>query len=79
MDKENCALKLVDEIILYCYARSKKHKKNIKLDIACVVCFIMLSIIKIIIRFEYYSHFFVDFFLCFCMFSFVICVVINSF
>ena len=29
MDKENCALKLVDEIILYYDARSKK--KNIKL------------------------------------------------
>ena len=25
---KNCALKLVDEIILYYYARSKKHKKN---------------------------------------------------
>ena len=28
MNKENCALKLVDEIILYYVARSKKHKKN---------------------------------------------------
>ena len=28
MNKENCALKLVDEIILYYDARSKKHKKN---------------------------------------------------
>jgi len=28
MNKENCALQLVDEIILYYYARSKKHKKN---------------------------------------------------
>ena len=27
-NKENCALKLVDEIILYYDARSKKHKKN---------------------------------------------------
>ena len=27
MNKENCALKLVDEIILYYDARSKKHKK----------------------------------------------------
>ena len=26
MDKENCALKLVDEIILYYDARSKKHQ-----------------------------------------------------
>ena len=26
MNKENCALKLVDEIILYCDARSKKHQ-----------------------------------------------------
>ena len=33
MNKENCALKLVDEIILYYVydARLKKHKKNIKL------------------------------------------------
>ena len=29
MNKENCVLKLVDEIILYYDARSKKHKKNI--------------------------------------------------
>ena len=28
MNKENCALKLVDEIILYYDARSKKHKKR---------------------------------------------------
>ena len=28
MNKENCALKLVDEIILYYDARSKKHKKT---------------------------------------------------
>ena len=27
MKKENCALKLVDEIILYYDARLKKHKK----------------------------------------------------
>ena len=26
MNKENCALKLVDEIILYYDARSKKHQ-----------------------------------------------------
>ena len=26
MNKENCALKLVNEIILYYYARSKKHQ-----------------------------------------------------
>ena len=26
MNKENCALKMVDEIILYYYARSKKHQ-----------------------------------------------------
>jgi len=29
MNKENCALKLVDEIILYYDARSKKHQKTI--------------------------------------------------
>jgi len=28
MNKENCTLKLVDEIILYYDARSKKHKKK---------------------------------------------------
>ena len=30
MNKENCALKLVDEIILYYDARSKKHQSRIK-------------------------------------------------
>ena len=30
MNKENCALKLVDEIILYYDARSKKHKITLK-------------------------------------------------
>ena len=30
MNKENCALKLVDEIILYYEARSKKHKNTAK-------------------------------------------------
>ena len=28
MNKENCAFKLFDEIILYYDARSKKHKKS---------------------------------------------------
>ena len=28
MNKENCALKLVDEIILYYDAQSKKHQKR---------------------------------------------------
>ena len=28
MNKENCALKFVDEIILYYDARSKKHQRN---------------------------------------------------
>ena len=28
MNKENCALKLVNEIILYYDARSKKHQNN---------------------------------------------------
>ena len=28
MNKENCALKLVDEIILYYDARSKKHNRD---------------------------------------------------
>ena len=30
MNKENCALKLVDEIILYYDARSKKHQIRIE-------------------------------------------------
>ena len=34
-NKENCALKLVDEIILYYDARSKKHQ-IILLDVLCV-------------------------------------------
>ena len=29
MNKENCALKLVNEIILYYDARSKKHQNNL--------------------------------------------------
>ena len=29
MNKENCALKLVDEIILYYDAQSKKHQNHI--------------------------------------------------
>ena len=37
MNKENCALKLVDEIILYYDARSKKHQnKLLRLRISCV-------------------------------------------
>ena len=31
MNKENCELKLVDEIILYYDARSKKHHSNLKI------------------------------------------------
>ena len=34
MNKENCALKLVDEIILYYDARSKKHQ----ITILCTIC-----------------------------------------
>ena len=33
MNKENCALKLVDEVILYYDARSKKHQSVV----ACLV------------------------------------------
>ena len=36
MNKENCALKLVDEIILYYDARSKKHQ-IIFFSIFCVI------------------------------------------
>ena len=32
-NKENCALKLVDEIILYYDARSKKYQKTIRRDV----------------------------------------------
>ena len=42
MNKENCALKLVDEIILYYDARSKKHKKNP----VCIVFVKMPSVIR---------------------------------
>ena len=35
MNKENCALKLVDEIILYYDARSKKHQ-NLLLHVSAV-------------------------------------------
>ena len=38
MNKENCALKLVDEIILYYDARSKKHKKVANLVCAVLLC-----------------------------------------
>ena len=37
MNKENCALKLVDEIILYYDARSKKHQNTVlKLVFFCI-------------------------------------------
>ena len=32
MNKENCALKLVDEIILHYDARSRKHKITLKMS-----------------------------------------------
>ena len=38
MNKENCALKLVDEIILYYDARSKKYKKNLGLNPKSAKC-----------------------------------------
>ena len=37
MDKENCELKLVDEIILYYDARSKKHQITIPLSILKII------------------------------------------
>ena len=40
MNKENCALKLVDEIILYYDARSKKHQI---IFIDCIVFLLELS------------------------------------
>ena len=39
MNKENCALKLVDEIILYYDARSKKHQKSLRYKPTTVVTF----------------------------------------
>ena len=44
MNKENCALKLVDEIILYYDARSKKHQiRTINICIA-MECFYIASL-----------------------------------
>ena len=37
MNKENCALKLVDEIILYYDARSKKHQITLKEFLSVVI------------------------------------------
>jgi len=37
MNKENCALKLVDEIILFYDARSKKHQKNARVVVLIIV------------------------------------------
>ena len=37
MNKENCALKLVDEIILYYDARSKKHQIAHKSGFHCIL------------------------------------------
>ena len=49
MNKENCALKLVDEIILSYDAGSKKHKKsgwvvNVNSDIIRVISDLSLSL-----------------------------------
>jgi len=35
MNKENCALELVDEIIVYYDARSKRHQKTLKKEYGC--------------------------------------------
>jgi len=37
MNKENCALKLVDEIILYYDARSKKHQMTLLVGLRHIV------------------------------------------
>ena len=47
MNKENCALKLVDEIILYYDARSKKHQTQI--SIITIIIFIIIIIVIFII------------------------------
>ena len=44
MNKENCALKLVDEITLYYDARSKKHKKNSNMNSTTWLCSMYLLI-----------------------------------
>ena len=44
MNKENCVLKLVDEIILYYDARSKKHQN-------AVYMMVKLRLVKISTRF----------------------------
>ena len=48
MNKENCALKLVDEIILYYDARSKKHQKVSKVMLN--VSMVMLNVSKVMLN-----------------------------
>ena len=48
MNKENCALKPVDEIILYYDARSKKHqtetcRRNFNIDYQYVLCLLTIN------------------------------------
>ena len=47
MNKENCALKLVDEIILYYDARSKKNKKILT---AASTGFLETMIVPLLVR-----------------------------
>ena len=46
-NKQNCALKLVNEIILYYDARSKKHQNNI------LIKFSIEASLKIFLEFNY--------------------------
>ena len=45
MNKENCSLKLVDEIILYYDARSEKtSKRDVCCYVCCICCYLCLSV-----------------------------------
>ena len=59
MNKENCALKLVNEIILYYDARSKKHQftccaQHVQLEVLCdlYVSTCILVFMKMDLKFE---------------------------
>ena len=56
MNKEKCALKLVNEIILYYDARSKKHEITIKLSCVLSIIYIVFIIYAFISdRFDGFS------------------------
>ena len=58
MNKENCALKLVDEIILYYDARSKKHQRKLCSLLLCCTDVLCNHVIVLILEscFIYHSN-----------------------